>query len=358
MRKVTSWLSLTLLLAAACSGKSNDKAKDGEGGPVKVSLAAAATATMPDQIDLVGTLIADRQVQVAADTNGLVVQTRVERGDSVKRGDVLAVVDTRLSQLSSAAQRAQAAAQAAQLDVADRECARAEELFAAGAISQAQLDRAHATCKAQKAAAAAALASSDAASTSADRTTIRAPFDGVVGERMIEVGSFVGSQTPIVTLFAPGPLRLRMTVPETQVAGVDVGRHVSLTPSAFPKEHYSATIQHVSGAIREQTRDLVVEAVLDEEVPALRPGMFASATVDVGESEKLTVPEAAILHDGPVHRLFKVVDQKAFEVVLRVGTERDGKRVVLTDLVAGDQVVVSPPETLKDGGAVSVGAVN
>lgn len=352
MRPIVPFVLVTLGLSLACAGKPSEKAGESASKPIAVTRAPVESAPMPERIQLVGTLTADRQVQVAADTNGVVVSTRVERGQSVKKGDVLAVVDTRLTQLSSTAQRAQAAAQIAQLDVAERECARAEELFAAGAISQAQLDRTHATCKAQKEAAAAARASSEAATTSADRTTIRAPFDGVVGERMVEVGSFVGSQTPVVTLFAPGPLRLRMTVPETQVAGVQEGRHVDLTPSAMPDAHFSATVRYVSGAIRESTRDLVVEAVLDEEPPGLRPGMFASATVEVGESPMLTVPEAAIVADGPVRRVFKVVDEHAYELVVRVGPEKDGRRAVLTDLVAGDQVVVSPPATLKDGGAV------
>lgn len=340
-------------LILACSGK------PGEAGPaaagaeaVTVTTAVAETAPMPQRITLVGTLVADRQVQVAADTNGTIVETRVERGQSVQKGEVLAVVDTRLSKLSAAASTAQAAAQLAQAEVAERDCARAEELFGVGAISKAQYERTVAGCRAQKEAAAAAAASRELAGTQLERTTIRAPFAGVVGERFVEIGGFVGSQSPVVTLYAPGPLRLRVTVPETQVAGVEPGRRVTFHPSALPGQGFGATVKYVSGALREQTRDLVVEAVLDEEVPALKAGMFGSADLDVGEAPMTVVPTEALRTEGPVNRLFKVADGRAQEVVVRVGPEAGGKRAILSDLAPGDLVVVAPPATLRDGGKV------
>lgn len=337
----------------ACSGKPGDEAQaDAASEALTVTTAAAETAPMPRRITLVGTLVADRQVQVAADTNGTIVETRVERGQSVEKGEVLAVIDTRLSRLSAAASTAQAAAQLAQSEVAERDCARAEELFGAGAISRAQYERTLASCRAQKEAAAAAAASRELAGTQLERTTIRAPFAGVVGERFVEIGGFVGSQSPVVTLYAPGPLRLRMTVPETQVAGVEPGRRVTFHPSALPTQAFGATVRFVSGALREQTRDLVVEAVLDEEVPALKAGMFGSAELDVGEEPMVVVPVEALRSEGPVHRLFKVSDGRAQEVVVRVGPEAGGKRAVLSDVAAGDLVVVAPPAKLRDGGKV------
>jgi len=345
-------LTSAVLLLACAGGGSSEADKLADDAPVAVTTAAAEVRPMPQQIELVGTLVADRQVQVAADTTGTIVETRVERGQAVARGDVLAVVDTRLTRLSSAMSTAQAAAQLAQAEVAERDCARADELFAVGAISQAQHERTSAVCRAQKEAATAAAASRDLAGTQLERTTIRAPFAGVVGERFVELGAFVSSQSPVVTLYAPGPLRLRMTVPETQVAGVEPGRRVRFRPSALPGEGFGATVRFVSGALREQTRDLVVEAVLDEEVPALKAGMFGSATLEVGEVEMVTVPEAALRTEGPVHRLFTVRDQRAFEVVVRVGPTRDGVRAVTSDLRAGDVVVVGPPPELRDGGRV------
>lgn len=350
--------TLSVLLAAAgfllaCGGAgSPDAAKAASGDALTVTTAVAETAPMPKRITLVGTLVADRQVQVAADTNGTIVETRVERGQSVQKGEVLAVIDTRLSRLSAAASTAQAAALLAQSDVAERDCARAEELFGVGAISRAQYERTLASCRAQKESAAAAAASRELAGTQLERTTIRAPFAGVVGERFVEIGGFVGSQSPVVTLYAPGPLRLRMTVPETQVAGVEPGRRVTFHPSALPTETFGATVKFVSGALREQTRDLVVEAVLDAEVPALKAGMFGSADLEVGEEPMVVVPSEALRQEGPVHRLFKVTDQRAHEVVVRVGPEAGGKRAVLSDLAVGDVVIVAPPAKLRDGGKV------
>lgn len=337
------------VLTACHSGGSSSAAVSQELAPIDVQTATIATAAMPTHIQLTGSILADRQVQVAADVNGVVVATRVERGQQVRKGDVIAVVDTRVSQLSAKANSAQAEAQSAQLAAAEADCKRADDLHSQGVISDSQYERSRAACEAQRQAVAAARAAADITQTNLGKTSIRAPFDGIVGERMVEVGAFVSSASPVATLYAAGGLRVRFPVPEFHISGVEIGRRVEVVVSSQPDRRFPGTVQYVSGALREATRDLVVEAVLDQPDPALRPGMFARVDLETGEQSVAVVPASAIRAEGTVHRLFLVREGRAFEQVVRVGSTRDGQTAVLTDVAAGDVVVVSPPESLRDG---------
>lgn len=349
--------SLSILSVLACGhgpeGDALSSARVEEGPPVAVSTARAEAGTTPVTIPMVGTLVADQQAQIAADTNGVVVETRFERGQRVRRGEVLAVVDTRISALSATASAAQAAAQRAQLEVADSDCKRSKSLFDQGVIAAAQWERVRAGCEAQAKALEAASASADVAASNLDRTKIRAPFDGVVGERMVEVGQFVGAANPIGSIYASGPLRVRVSVPESQSSGVRVGGLVTVTPTATPDQSFQGEVRYVSGAIREMTRDLIVEAVLAEEHEVLRPGMFARVDLQVADRPGVLVPTGALVREGTINRLYFVKDGFAVEKVVRVGAERDGKVAILSDVVEGDVVIVDPRPPLKDGSRVT-----
>lgn len=341
-----------LVVLAACHGAPDAAAPETQAVAevaVSVRTVAAVTAPMPTRVPLVGTLIASKQAQVAADTNGVVVETRVERGERVKKGEVLVVIDSRTTGLGAAASAAQAMASSAQADVAAKECARAEDLYKQGVIAKAQYERTRAACDAQGSVAEAARASAELASGNLERTKVKAPFAGIVGERMVEVGAFVQPPSPVATLYAAGPLRVRVSVPETQSGGVAEGRAVSVIPTALPDQRFAATVKFVGGAIRELTRDLVVEAELDAADDHLRPGMSVRVEMDVGEQPAVVLPVTALRRAEGVSRIFVAVDGRAQERVVRVGAEKDGTVAILSDLAAGETVVDAPPADLRDG---------
>ena len=341
-----------LVLLAACHGAEDTPAPtvaEATDAVVTVRTVAAVTVPMPTRLPLVGTLIASKQAQVAADTNGVVVETRVERGERVKKGDVLVVIDSRTTGLSAAASAAQALALSAQADVAAKDCARADSLYTQGVIAKAQYERTRAACDAQGSTAEAARASSELAAGNLERTKVKAPFAGIVGERMVEVGAFVQPPSPVATLYAVGPLRVRVSVPETQSGGVTEGRAVSVIPTALPDQRFAATVKYVGGAIREATRDLVVEAELDAADARLRPGMSVRVEMDVGEQPAVVVPVTALRRADGTSRIFVVVEGRAQERVVRVGVEKEGQIAILTDLVAGERVVDAPQADVRDG---------
>jgi membrane fusion protein (multidrug efflux system) len=345
-------LSTLLIAALACGGgEEAGSAADATGAdiPVSVETVAATRQPMPDTALFTGSLVAERQVRVAADANGSIVEMRVERGDVVTKGQVIAVVDTALARLNATASAAQAGLASAQLEAAKLDCARAETLFQGGAIAQAQYDRTMAACKAQEEALSAARAGAAIASTQASKTSIRAPFAGQVGDRFVDVGEFVGAQSPVIALYAEGALRLRFSVPERQVSLVAMEAPVSITVPAYEGKHFTGVVRFVSPALRDMTRDLIVEAVIEDPERLLRPGMFAQVELVVAANDQVVVPEAAVQTEGTVNTVYIVREGRAFATVVRVGSRKEGFVTILTDLRAGDTVVLSPAVDLRDG---------
>lgn len=322
---------------------------DEAGGPLDVTTEEVHTQPFPQVVDLVGTVVADRQTTLAADTNGSVTQTLFERGDRVTRGQVLAVVDPGTMGMSARAGAAQVQAQQAQLEAAERECTRAEQLLSDGVISRSQYERTVAGCEAQRRGVDAASASAAAASSLVGQTRIRAPYDAIVGDRLVEVGAFVGASSPVATLYADTGLRVRVAVPETDWPKLGLGADVEVLPTALPDRTYHASVTTMSGALRELTRDVVIEAALSDADADLRPGMFARVRVQTQPVETVVVPDAALRVDGTAKRLFIVRDGRAFETLVRTGISRDGVTAVLTDLRAGDVIVSPVPDELRDG---------
>jgi membrane fusion protein (multidrug efflux system) len=322
---------------------------DEAGGPLDVETVEARAVPFPQIVELTGTVVADRQTLLAADTAGVVVETLFERGDRVTRGQVLAIVDPGTMGLSARAGAAQADAQRAQLDAAERECTRAEQLLADQVISRSQYERTMAQCEAQRRGVDAASASAAAASALVGQTRIRAPYDAIVGDRLVEVGAFVQQPSPVASLYADTGMRVKIAVPETQLPRVALGSGVEILPTSLPDRSYHGEIKTMSGALRDQTRDVLVEAAIADADAALRPGMFARVRIESPPVDTIVVPDAAILADGAVKRLFVVREGRAFELVVRTGLTRDGQTAVLTDLAAGDLVVSPVPDGLRDG---------
>lgn len=320
--------------------------------PVKVETGSIEHRQMPRYLTLTGSISAERQSDIAANVAGRVTNTYVERGQPVKQGQVIAVVDSRAAGFQVAAAVAQSQAAQTQVNLAKQDCERADTLFAQGAIAKAEFERLKSQCTAQLYTANAAQANADLANKSASDTIIRAPFDGVVGERFVNVGEYVQPPTRVASLFAVNPVRVSLSVPEPAVSLVKEGQTLELEVSSWPDRSFPATVRFVSPALRPNTRDLIIEASAKNDDGALRPGMFAMAKIAVGEAEQPTVPISAIKVEGTVRRLFLARNGQAFEVVVQTGVEKDGRIAVLEPLAAGEKVILAPPPGLRDGSSI------
>lgn len=344
--------ALTLACAKPDPAAGAAKAADAVEAAVKVETRPVEHENMPRFLTLTGSVLADKQSDVAANVSGRIIGTYVERGKVVKTGDVIAIVDSKAAGFSAAAAVAQAQAAETQVDLAKQDCARADTLFSQGAIPKAEHDRLKSQCTAQLFQANAARANSELAGKLAGDTVIRAPIDGVVSERFINVGEFVQPATRVATVVNINPVRVSISVPEFAVGQVKLGQTLEVNVSAWPDRKFPAEIKFVSPALRATTRDLIVEASAKNDDGALKPGMFATVNLLIGEAVQPTVPLSAIKTDGTTRRLFVAKDGRAVEMVVSLGVTREGRVAVLEPLEKGTSVVVSPPPGLRDGSAL------
>lgn len=320
--------------------------------PTQVALAEVTSQKMPRYLTLTGAVTANRQSDVAANVAGRIVATYVERGQAVKQGQVLALVDARTAGLSASAAAAQASAAQTQEALAQGDCDRADKLYAQGVMTEADHDRAKASCSAQVFQAKAAVANAQVAKKLAFDTSIRAPFDGVVGERFVNVGEYVQPATRVATVYSTDPVRVQISVPESAVSKVAKGQMLQVEVGAYPDRTFPARVEYVSPALRPSTRDLVIEALASNPDGTLKPGMFGTVRLTIGEDLLPTVPASALKVDGTVKRLFLARDGHAFEMVVRTGVTEGGRVALLDEVSPTEKVIDHPPATLSDGAAI------
>lgn len=327
--------------------------------PVVVQTATVTTRSLPRNMTLTGTLIANRESGVAADVMGKVAEVYVERGSRVRAGAPLVRLDRRQAELVEAEASSQAAAVESQAALAQSECARAEKLFADGAINQAELDRSQAQCKVAISSAHAARVRRQLAGKTLGDLVIKAPFDGLVADRFVNPGEYVRPESKVAAVVVLNPLRLELAVPENVLAAFGVGAEVVFKVAAYPQETFTGKVRFVGATVRRATRDLLVEAVVPNRDERLRPGMFAVAEIKLGEVTVPVVPKGALRTDDRAgNDRVLVVDRGLVEERL-VQTGVTGGPLAAADLIAivsglkpGERVVLSPQASLRDGAAV------
>ncbi|MCC6216096.1 MAG: efflux RND transporter periplasmic adaptor subunit [Polyangiaceae bacterium] len=355
-----SLLSRLLLAAPLLAGPACARAEaapspptTASAAPLVVDTAAATEASFPRTILLSGSVVAHQRVELAADTAGKVLETRVERGARVEKGAVLARIDTRDGALSAAEATAALRAARTQERLARLECDRAERLLDHEVISRAERDRLQAACDSSAAATKAAAARAARAGKLVTDGVLRAPFAGVIAERGVSAGDFVVPGRPIVVLVQRDPLRLELAVPEAAVAQVAEGQSLGFSVAPLPDARFVARVRWVGPSLDPRTRNLTIEAVVDGGDARLLPGMFATARLSVGEQRLVAVPASSITRRGETARVFVVAEGQIRERVVQLG-ESDGERVAVTKGVrAGERVVVRPTASVADGARVN-----
>jgi membrane fusion protein (multidrug efflux system) len=298
----------------------------------------------------IGTLVASRAVTVGAELPGTVKQIGFESGATVRRGDLLVKLDTSTEE---------AALQAA---VADRELAhlsleRARKLRQGEANSPAELDAAEAKAKAADAAVA-------QLRTAIEKKTIRAPFDGRVAIRQVELGQVVSPGTPIASLQAVTPIHVDFWLPQQALAHLHDGEKVVLATDIFGDTRWDGAITTINPEVDVATRNVRVRATFENRDGRLRPGMFANVTVRSGQEDRvLTIPATAVVfapYGDSVFALEKGKDKAgrdatvAKQKFVRLG-ERRGDLVAVTDgLTPGERIVSSGAFKLRNGVTVAV----
>lgn len=346
-------LGSLVALTSGCSSPAAAAAPEREAAPIHVTTVVAEARPVPRTIALTGSLFAEREADVAAEAAGRVLAVLADRGDQVQAGAPLARLDSRSAVLARAEAGATAAGLVAQKQSAELDCARAERLFATNVISRAEYDRTTASCTTSTQSAAAALARESLAEKALGDAVVRAPFRGVIAERSIEVGDFVSHGKTAFSVVDTRTLKLQMSVPESAVHAVATGHAVTFEVAAYVGREFSGVVRRVAPSLRAETRDELVEVAVDNADGALRPGMFATARLAVGEDRLPVVPPEAVTGRAPAEHVFVVrADSRIEERAIATG-ERVGPSIaVLRGIAAGERVVVRPDRAVRDGAKV------
>ncbi|MBJ6760749.1 efflux RND transporter periplasmic adaptor subunit [Myxococcaceae bacterium JPH2] len=344
---------LAVLSLTACSRQQAEPPAAPPPPAIHVDTLTVESRPMPRALALTGSLVSNQQSDVAANATGLVIKTFVERGAFVKAGTPLVQLDTRGAVLSQAEARANLGNVTAQQELAQAQCDRYQKLLDKGAISRDEWDRISTQCKAATGSADAARARADLAQKTLNDSIVRAPFAGMVGERFVSVGEYVQPNTKVASVVELEPLRLQLTVGEADLGQLQDGQQVAFDVVAFPGQSFTGTVKYIGPSVRANTRDLVVEAVVPNTDHKLRPGMFATAHLQLTDQPLPTVPRSSLVTEGTTHRLFTVVDGHIEERVVQTGPERDGMVAVLDGLKNGEHVVNQPGAQVKDGTPVN-----
>ena len=319
--------------------------------PTTVTAITAESRPMPRSITGIGTLTAINQVRVTAETAGRVIAVLFEPGSEVRAGEALV-------QLNDAPERAELASYQAQARLAEANLKRTSELATQEFSSKASLDQNQALLEQARA----EIKRVDAMIA---QKLVRAPFDGRLGIREVEVGQYVTPGAELVTLTDLGRLYVDLTVAEQQRQRLKPGLPVEITNDAIPDRTFKGELTTVEPQVDPATRAIKVQATLDNPEELLLPGMFANARIILPDGPAVVMlPETAIAHTLYGESVFIVRDgepgqdgepqQKVEQTFLRTGEAAGGQVAVLDGVKPGDRVVSAGQFKLQNEAPVRV----
>jgi multidrug efflux system membrane fusion protein len=318
--------------------------------PASVTVAEAKSEVVPNLLTAVGDLAAVHQVNVTSDVSGRITAIMFTPGTNVKAG-------TPLVQLFDGPEQGDLASYKAQATGAELALDRAKQLAARQFGPQSTVDAAQATYDQ----AMAGIAKTEAI---ISQKLVRAPFDGELGVRHVEVGQYLTAGTQIVTLTDLSTLYANFTVTEKDSGQLKVGQTVRVAVDAYPGRTFEGKINAIEPQISTDTRNIHVQATIANLDHILKPGMFATTTVVLPDKPPVvTVPETAVDYTLYGDSVFLITEKKedggktsltAVRTFVKTADRVDGRAEILSGLKAGDRVVAVGQLKLQSGAAVTI----
>ena len=397
MKKSMLLLFCLLMFLPACSSPDSEAAKHPQAAsppaPVSIDAVKVETRELQRSVEAVGTLDPNEEVTVSNQVEGTVEELLLDLGDPVRKGQVIAQLDTRELELNVHQQEAALQQELARVGLTDPGASfdeattsqvrqaeagfadarirleRTKKLAESGVIAQQQLDAQQAqydgaeaalrssretvrNIRASIAARRAALALAQKKLTDAK---ITAPMDGFIKDRPAAAGQFLKANSPVVTIVQNSPLKLHAEVPESAVAALRVGRPVEFRVDAFPERKFEGKITRLSPSVDQQSRTLKLEAVVNNADGLLKPGFFARVTVHTDRKDKaLVIPVASLLNVSGIEKVFVIENGKVAERIVRSGVRSANEVEIIDGLNEGEHVATSNLGSLQQGREVAV----
>jgi membrane fusion protein (multidrug efflux system) len=341
------WAMAALAIAAGACNKSKAGGPDPAGGAggggapmgMPVEVVVARTDTVRDEITATGQIEALQSIDLRPEVDGRIVDFLIHEGQEVDQGTPLFKVD-------DAQLKAQVAQLEAKRDLANQALARAKELAQQNASSAADLEQAEATARA-------AQAEYDLQRIRLDRTTVRAPFAGIVGQRYVSLGDYVTNTTKLASLQTVNPQRAAFQVPERFARQLRAGQQVSFRVAAIAGRDFTGTVDFVDPVVQLPGRTILVKARVPNPARLLQPGMFIEARlVTAVRPQAVVIPEDAVVPAEGSSFVWVAADGKADRRKVTLGVRTPGFVEILDGVKAGDQVVTGGLELLAPGAPV------
>ncbi len=313
--------------------------------PETVATAVVHEEKWPDTLTAVGSITAQQGVTISPEIAGTVSEIAFESGAAVAKGDLLVRLNTSLEE-------AQLRAVEAQVELARVNTDRVRQLRANNTVSQSELDTAEAALKQEQ-------GNADAIRATIEKKTIRAPFAGQLGIRLVNLGELLDVGKPIVSLQALSPVYCDFSLPQQDLAQLKTGLQVRVSSDSYPGQVFEGTLTAMNPDLDQTTRSVQLQATFENGDKRLQPGMFVRAEVVFpGEQAVLAVPATAIL-SAPFGDSVYVVESNATnstrvarQQFVRTGRTHGDFISVESGLKAGDRVVSAGLYKLHNGTAI------
>ena len=355
MRTESRTVGLTLALIAvvalaACS--KNDAGAEGagaggEGGPpggfaMPVEVAVAKRDTVVDVLQSTGQIEAIQSIELKPEIEGRVTAILIREGQAVSQG-------TPLFRIDDAELKAQVARAQADWDLANQALKRTRDLLAQNASSAADLEQAEATERSTR-------AQFDLLKVREERTTVRAPFSGVVGRRSVSLGDYVTTGSTLISLQTVDPQRATFQVPERYAERLQLGQRVQIRVAALQNQEFTGVVDFVDPVVQLPARTILVKAQVPNGRRQLQSGMFIEARLATDmRPNAILIPEEAIVPIQGANFVWVVIDGKAARRQVGIGIRIPGFVEIRSGVDEGEQVVVGGMERIAMDG-MPVGA--
>jgi len=309
-------------------GASGGGAGGGPKGPVGVEVVSAKSGKVQDLVAAVGTLRANQSVVIRPEIAGRIAKLSFSDGERIPAGRVLVQLDTSVP----AAELEQVRAERA-LAVAKYE--RAVELAQKNFVSAQARDEAGANLQVVDARLSLARAR-------LEKSSILAPFGGIVGLRNVALGDFVKDGAELVTLEDTSSMKVDLRLPERVIGRLRRGQVLEVSVEALPGRTFKASIDALDATVDANGRSILVRGRIPNTDEILRTGMFARAQVVLSErNDAVLVPEESIVPQGPDLFVWRVLDGKASKVKVRAGVRRDSQVEIVEGVASGESIVIA-----------------
>jgi membrane fusion protein, multidrug efflux system len=318
--------------------------------PTAVTTTVAQKSEWQPTLETIGTVVAINGVTISTDLAGIVSKIAFDSGSQVKAGDLLV-------QLNTDEEQAQLAQAEAQRDWTQITLTRNQDLLAKRTVSQSDFDSATAQFHQ-------AQATVDQYKAVIARKTLRAPFAGIVGIRQINLGQYLNTGDPVVTLQSFDPIYVNFSLPQQDLSKITVGQAVEVALDAYGDKLFTGKITAINSLVDQNSRNVQIQATLPNSETQLRPVMFAKVKVVLPETREVVAIPTSSIHYAPYgDSVFIVSDLKSpdgktykgvTEQFVKLGQSKGDLTAIVSGLKPGQEVVTSGVFRLRSGGAIIV----